>query len=98
MNLLYLHTHDSGRVLSPFGAKVNYVVCSFNNIKIMLNENNRVARIHKTLKNFYQAVNIRCVKTCGWLVENIHCFAGTSAAELGCKFNTLCFAPGKGCG
>ena len=46
----------------------------------MLNDNNRVAGIHKSMQNFYQFVDISHVETDGRFVKNVHRLRQLAAA------------------
>ena len=64
---------------AAFRAKVNDVIRTLDEIQIVLNDNDRVARIHQLLQHLDQAMHVRNVQTCGRLIEDIHRLAGAAS-------------------
>ena len=54
------------------------MVCRFDNIEIMLDNENGVACVGKLLQNLYKLVNVGGVKSRGRLVENVEGLARRS--------------------
>ena len=89
------NSHNLAATVSTLRAKVNYIVRRLDNIKVVFNENYSIPRIHQSLKNFNQLVNIRRMKSRCRLVKNINRLACTALAQLSCKLNALCLAARK---
>ena len=64
---------------AAFRAKVNDVIGTLDEIQIVLNDNDRVARIHQLLQHLDQAMHVRNVQACGRLIEDIHRLAGAAS-------------------
>ena len=54
-------------------------VLAGDEIQIVLDDNDRVARIHQLLQHLDQAMHVRNVQACGRLIQNIHRLAGAAS-------------------
>ena len=70
----------------------------FNHVHIMLNNQYRIAPVHQFIQYIQQVLDILKMKTGGWFIQYIKCFACIFLTEFGSQFHTLCFAPAKGHG
>ena len=82
--------------LPPSGAQINDVVGALDEIEVVLDDNDGVARIHQLLQHLDQAVDIRNVQAGGGLVEDIDRLAGAAAGQLIGQLDTLRLAAGEG--
>ena len=76
-------------------AKVNDVVRTLDEIQVVLNDNDRVARIHQLLQHLDQAMHVRDVQAGGRLIEDIHRLAGAAAGQLIGQLDTLASPPDR---
>ena len=72
------------------------MVCGFNHIQIMLNNQNGVTGIYQLLQHFNQLVDICCVQAGGGFIQNINGAAGGYSCQLRGQLYTLCLATGQG--
>ena len=81
--------------IASVGSHVDYIVGTLNNIEIVLNHYHSVAFIHQSIYHTEQHLHIFEVQTCGWLIEDINCFAGISLCQFGCQLHSLTLASRK---
>ncbi len=74
------------------------MVGALDDVQVVLDDDDRVARIHQLLQHLDQAVHIRNVQAGGGLVEDIDRLAGAAAGQLGGQLDTLRLAAGQGGG
>ena len=55
------------------------MVRTLDEIQVVLDDNDRVARIHQLLQHLDQAMHVRNVQACGRLIKDIHRLAGAAA-------------------
>ena len=57
--------------IATFGAHVNNVICRFNDIQIMFNDNDGVALVHKTIEDREELFYIVEMQSRGWFVKDV---------------------------
>jgi len=78
---------------AAFGTKVDNVVSYFDNIEVVLDDDNCVARICKSVQNVDKLVDIGCVQTCCGLVQNVESSACGALTELSCQLRAVLRRP-----
>lgn len=61
---------DGSPLISRLGPQVNQVVCTFDHFRIVLDDEDRVARLNQRVEAGDQFRNIRKVKSGGGLIED----------------------------
>ena len=61
---------------SAVGSKIDHPVRRLDHIKVVLDHDDAVAAINKSMQNMQQAIDIGEVQPRGWLVEDVHRAAG----------------------
>ena len=94
---LFWRTRNNYRssTIAAFWTHVNNTVSHLNDIQVVLNDKNGVARINKTLKNNNKLSDILKMKASCWLVQNIKSFTSLLTVKLFCKLNALRLATRK---
>ena len=64
---------DLSALITCFGTQINDPVCAFNDIEVMLDDEDGVARVHETLKDLEQHTDIVEVQARCWFVEQEKC-------------------------
>ena len=59
-------------MFTAFWSQVDDVIGRLNNVEIVLDHNDGVAQGDEPLKYIEQLVNVRKMKTGGWLVEHVY--------------------------
>ena len=77
---------------SAFRPHVDDVVGQLDDVEVMLDDNNRIALIHQTIKHIHQNTDIFEMKAGGWFVEDVDGLARISFGKFGSKLYTLAFA------
>ena len=72
------------------------VVGQFYHIEIVLDDEHRVAAVHKALQHVHQDADVLKVKTRGGLVEYVEGLAGVALRQLGGQFHALALAAREG--
>lgn len=86
--------NDATAHVAAFRAKVNNVVGSFDDIQIMLDDEERAARFDERAKGREQFVDIVEVKACRRFVEDVERVCARSFREMRGEFDALRFAAG----
>jgi hypothetical protein len=60
---------DFPALIARIRPQINNPIRRFYHVEIMLNDDDRMARIHEPLKNLQQDANILEMKPCGWLIK-----------------------------
>ena len=71
------------------------MVGAFDDVKVVLDDEHRVSRIHKTLKHHEQLPHILEMQSGSGLVQYIERFARLTTMQLACQFHALSLAAGK---
>ena len=90
--------NDGAATVTTLRTDINNIVCRFDDIQIVFNNQNRISSICQALQNFNQLAYVLKVQTGSRLIQNVNGFARAAAGKLGCQLDTLCFATGQGCG
>ena len=81
--------------LTAFWSHIYDIVCHFDNVKIMLDNNDRIALIDQLVQHIHQHADILKVQSGGRLIKNIERLACIPFGKFGGKLHTLAFATGK---
>ena len=65
----------SASAVPSLGTEINDMIRSFDNIKVVFNNNDRVACVNKSMKHLNKTVNICGVEACCGFVKNIYRFS-----------------------
>ena len=84
--------HKASTAVTALGTQIYYIVCTLYHIKIVLDYDNGIPCICKTVNNLNKLVYVRNMKTCGGLIQNLDRISGTALGQLGCKLDPLSFA------
>ena len=90
--------HDFTACTAALRAKIDNMIGALDQVEVVLNDNDRIARVHQLLQHLDQAVYVCDVQAGSRLVEDIHGLAGAAAGQLVCQLHALGFAAGKGGG
>ena len=63
--------HDPSAVGTALRTEIDDIIRGFDQIEIVLDDNDRISRVHQFLKHLDQAVDIRDMQTRGRLVEDV---------------------------
>lgn len=88
--------NHSSAFVSSFRPHINNIICCFDHIQIVFNDNDCISISRKSSENLGQLMDICKMKSCCRLVQNINGLSGTSFTQLGSKLDPLCFPSGKG--
>ena len=83
---------------AAFGAEVNHPIRSLDQVHVVFDYDDAVARIHQALQNEQQAGRVGRVQASGGLIEQVEGAAGSATAELLGELDALGFAARKGGG
>jgi len=82
-----------------FRTQVDQVICGFDHIHLMFDNQHCVSGIHKPVQDIQKVLNIRNMKTGSWFIQNVQGFPGSSFGKLAAKLYPLSLAAGQsGCG
>src|SRR5207247_9572719 len=81
----------------PLGTEIDNPVRCLNDVKMMLDNDNRFSKVCQPAENVQKLLNIIEMQTSGWFVENIKSFSRGATAQFFCQFNPLSFTAGQ-CG
>ena len=90
--------HDESAGASALGAEIDDVVGALDEVEVVFDDDDGIARIHQLLQHLDEAVDIRDVEARSRLVEDIHGLAGAAAGQLIGQLDALGFAARKGRG
>ena len=81
--------HDAPTTLAAAGAQINDVVGRFDHMQVVLDHDQRIARIAQLMQYFEQLGNVVKVQAGGRLIQNIERASGTALGELARELDTL---------
>ena len=84
--------------VAALGTHVENIVAGLDEVEVMLNNDNRIALIGEPLENTDQSVNVVGMKAGGGFVQDIDCFSGAAAGQLGGQLDALRLASRQGGG
>ena len=87
--------HDSAASVSAFGAHVDDIVCRFDNIEVVLDDNCGIAPFDKFAEDLCQLGNIVKMEAGCRFVKNIDRLSGALAGKFCGKLDPLGFSAGK---
>lgn len=79
--------------LTAFWSHIYDIVCHFDNVKIMLDNNDRIALIDQLVQHIHQHADILKVQSGGRLIKNIERLACIPLGKFGGKLHTLLSPP-----
>ena len=85
-------------VSTAFGTHIDDPVGKFDDIEVVLDDDNRVAAIHEFLEYVHQDADVLEVKARGGLVEDVECLARIFLRQFGGQFYALTLTSGEGGG
>ncbi len=78
-----------------FGTKVDEVVGAFDEVEVVLDDDDSVAAVDEFLQYVHEVGHIVIVEPDCWLVEQVHGLLDERTVELACDFHTLSLATGE---
>ena len=81
---------------TTFGSHVDHVVGTLDDVHIMLNHDNRVALIDKSVENTQEHFHVLEVQTRRWLIKDIDRLAGVLLGQLTSELHALAFPTRQG--
>ena len=87
------HTHHRAAAGAAFGADVNQPVGGFDDVEVVLDDDDGVAGVAQLVQYFEQQVNVGKVQAGGWLVQDVERAAGVALAEFERKLSVAVAAP-----
>ena len=88
-------SHYAATTFAALRAKVDYPVSLFNHIKMMLDDDDRVAKVCQPIEDLQQLLHIIKMEPGGWFVKDIERPPCLPAAELAGELDPLRLAAGK---
>lgn len=86
---------DPATATATVRAEVEEVVHALEDIQVVLDDDHRVALIHKLLQDVEQYLDVLEVKAGRRLVEDVQGVAGGFSEQLRCQFHSLALTSGK---
>ena len=74
---------DVATTAATFGTHVDDVVCHFDHVEIVLNDNHRIAFVHQLVEYVDEHTDVLKMKTCGGFIENLDGVARVALGEFG---------------
>ena len=87
---------DESAAAAAFGSHVEKVVDGFENVEVMLDDDDGIALVDQFLQDVQQDLDVFEMQAGRRLVEDVQGLAGTLPGELGCQFHPLGLAAGQG--
>src|SRR5262249_20995140 len=81
--------HNTPASVPTVWPKIDNVVGSFDDIKVVLDDEYGVAAVHQTGQHLEQALDIRKVQTGRRLIQNVEGASRTAPAQLAAELHTL---------
>ena len=86
--------NDCSASCTALRTNIYNIICCFDDIQIVLNDNDGVAAFSQSSEDFCQFVNIGKMKTGCRLIQNVNSTSCAALAELCCQFDALCLTAG----
>ena len=86
---------DQATAAAAFGTHVDDPVGRFDDVEVVLDNDDGVAAVGKALQDAEQFLDVGEVETGGRFVQDVHRAAGGSSGQLGRELDPLCLAAGK---
>src|SRR5271154_4578958 len=83
---------DAASPFAAFGAKVDDPVGLFDDVEMMLDDEDGVAERDEALEDIEEFAHVVKVETGGGLVEDVESAAGLALGQFACEFDALGFA------
>ncbi len=80
---------------TAFGSQVNDEIGALDHVKIVLDDDHRIAQAYQPLKHVEQLVHVGKMKAGSRLVENVNRSSGSPLGKFLGQLNPLRFAAGK---
>src|SRR5579862_434652 len=90
--------HDAAAAFAPFGAEVDDPIGLFDDIEVVLDDEDGVAEADEALENVEKLADVVEVQAGGGLVEDIERAAGLPLGEFASQLDSLRFASGESSG
>ena len=71
--------------------QIDDMICAFDDIQVMLDNEHGITRIHQTLQDHQQLPHILEMQPGSGLIQNIERFARLTTMQLACKLHALSF-------
>src|ERR1051326_8999250 len=82
--------------MAALGSQVKNPIRAFDDIEMMLDHQNRMARVHQALQTIQQPLNVRQMQPGGGFVQNVKIMAAAPhLSQFGSELDALGFAAGK---
>src|SRR5262245_59069754 len=88
--------HDPATRFSRLGTEVDHPVATFDDVEVVLDDGDRVAKIDQPLQDFQQFCQVVEVQSGRWFVEEIERAPGVGARKFRGEFDALGFPAGEG--
>ena len=76
-------------LIATLGSDVDDGIRIGDDIEIVFDHENRVPLLDESIEDIEEFLNIRKMKPCCWLIENIECLSCRSLGEVECELDTL---------
>jgi hypothetical protein len=86
---------DLAAAIAALGTEIDQVVRGLDDVEIVLDHDDGVARVGETAEHFQQPLDVVEVQASGRLVEDIKCAAGRAPRELLGELDSLRLAAGE---
>ena len=87
--------NNSTAAVPSFRPQINDPVCAFDDIQVMLNNDNGIAFIDKPLQNRQQLIDIIEMESCSRLIQDIYSTSVRPLLQFCSKLHTLAFPSGQ---
>ena len=89
---------DAAAAVAAFGAEVDDVVGGFDDLQIVLDDNDGVAGVDQSVEDFEEFADVFEMQAGGGLIQDVEGAAGGAFGEFLGEFDALGFAAGEGGG
>src|SRR6185312_12875601 len=89
--------HDETAAFPTLRSKVQHVIRIPDDVQIVLDNDDRVAKVRQAMQYFKQSLYVIEVQPCGRLIEQIQGPSCLPLGELACQLHALCFTTAQGC-
>ena len=87
------HAHHRAAAGAAFGADVDQPVGGFEDVQVVFDDDDGVARVAQLVQHFERQINVGKVQAGGWLVEDVERAAGVAFAQLQRRLGVAVAAP-----
>jgi ABC-type multidrug transport system fused ATPase/permease subunit len=82
-------------LIAAFGPQIDYVIRTLDDFHVVLYDNDRIPHVNQGVETIHQFGDVIEMESGGGLIEDEKRAGTASLGNVGCKFQSLCLAPGE---